>query len=104
MPEELLTVAEVAKLLRLNPQTIYNWIDRGELPALKMGQRRVRVRRSDLAHVLGEEDASSAPESVGLEVDPVVIEALRTLGRAALNLAAVLERGNREAGPTKGAE
>ena len=31
MPDEFLTVAEVAELLKLNQQTIRNMIDRGEL-------------------------------------------------------------------------
>jgi excisionase family DNA binding protein len=39
-----LTVGEVAELLRLNQQTVRNWIDRGELPAVRVGERRVRIR------------------------------------------------------------
>jgi excisionase family DNA binding protein len=46
--EEFLTVGEIADLLRLNQQTIRNYIDRGELPAVRLGTRRVRVRRADL--------------------------------------------------------
>jgi excisionase family DNA binding protein len=45
---QFLTVAEIAELLRLNPQTVRNFIDRGDLKALQVGARRVRVRRSDL--------------------------------------------------------
>jgi excisionase family DNA binding protein len=51
--EEFLTVAEVAEMLKLNQQTIRNWIDQGSLPALRVG-RRVRIRRSDLERVLEE--------------------------------------------------
>ena len=40
---------EVAALLKLNPQTIRNTIDRGDLPAVRFGARRVRVRRVDWA-------------------------------------------------------
>jgi len=44
-PEEsYLTVAEVAAVLKLNQQTVRNWIDQGSLPALRVG-RRVRIRR-----------------------------------------------------------
>jgi excisionase family DNA binding protein len=51
--EEFLTVAEVAELLKLNQQTVRNWIDQGSLPALRVG-RRVRIRRSDLEQMLEE--------------------------------------------------
>jgi hypothetical protein len=37
-PNEFLTVAEIASILRLNQQTIRNWFDAG---------RRVRVSRTD---------------------------------------------------------
>lgn len=51
--ESYLTVAEVAELLRLNQQTVRNWIDQGSLPALRVG-RRVRIKRSDLDRLLAE--------------------------------------------------
>ena len=56
--DSFLTVAEVAALLKLNQQTVRNWIDQGSLPALRVG-RRVRIRRSDLERVL-EAGATSA--------------------------------------------
>jgi excisionase family DNA binding protein len=34
----LLTVMEVAKILRLHPNTIYRLMKRGEIPAFKIGQ------------------------------------------------------------------
>jgi excisionase family DNA binding protein len=40
-----LTVEDVANYLRVNKQTIRNWIDRGELSAVYLGARRVRIRR-----------------------------------------------------------
>ena len=48
MPEadDFMTVAEVASVLKLNQQTVRNWIDQGTLPALHIG-RRVRIRRAD---------------------------------------------------------
>ncbi len=49
--EEFLTVAEVAELLKLNQQTVRNWIDQGYLRALHVG-RRVRILRSDLERLL----------------------------------------------------
>ena len=40
-------------MLKLNQQTVRNWIDQGSLPALRVG-RRVRILRSDLEHLLDE--------------------------------------------------
>jgi excisionase family DNA binding protein len=51
--ESFLTVAEVADLLKLNQQTVRNWIDQGSLRALRVG-RRVRIMRSDLERMLEE--------------------------------------------------
>jgi excisionase family DNA binding protein len=49
--ETYLTVAEVAATLKLNQQTVRNWIDQGSLPALRVG-RRVRIKRSDFQRIL----------------------------------------------------
>jgi excisionase family DNA binding protein len=51
--DSFLTVAEVAETLKLNQQTVRNWIDQGSLPALRVG-RRVRIRRSDFDRLLSD--------------------------------------------------
>jgi excisionase family DNA binding protein len=57
--EEYLTVAEVAETLKLNQQTVRNWIDQGSLPALRVG-RRVRIKRSDFERILEESYSGGA--------------------------------------------
>ena len=58
-PEDsFLTVAEVAEMLKLNQQTVRNWIDQGSLPALRVG-RRVRIKRSDFDRVLAQSYTAS---------------------------------------------
>lgn len=53
-PEDsFLTVADVAEMLKLNQQTVRNWIDQGSLPAVRVG-RRVRIKRSDFDRILDE--------------------------------------------------
>lgn len=51
--DPFLTVAEVAETLKLNQQTVRNWIDRGELAAVRVG-RRVRIKRTDFDRLLAE--------------------------------------------------
>jgi excisionase family DNA binding protein len=51
--ESYLTVAEVAATLKLNQQTVRNWIDQGSMPALRVG-RRVRIKRSDFERILAQ--------------------------------------------------
>jgi excisionase family DNA binding protein len=53
LDDSFLTVADVAEILKLNQQTVRNWIDQGSLPAVRVG-RRVRIRRSDLERKLAE--------------------------------------------------
>jgi excisionase family DNA binding protein len=68
-PEDsFLTVAEVASILKLNQQTVRNWIDQGSLPALRVG-RRVRIKRSDFDRVLAESYTSGAG-SLGQDAGP----------------------------------
>jgi excisionase family DNA binding protein len=51
--EELLTVDEVAAVLRVTGQTVRNYLTRGLLPHVKIG-RRVRIARSDFEWFLSE--------------------------------------------------
>jgi excisionase family DNA binding protein len=66
--DSFLTVADVAEMLKLNQQTVRNWIDQGSLPALRVG-RRVRIRRSDLERLL-EEGRTARPASAPDETGP----------------------------------
>lgn len=52
--DQLLTVAEVADLLRVSTMTVYRLIRSGELPAVRVG-RNYRVRRRDLDSYLQEQ-------------------------------------------------
>jgi excisionase family DNA binding protein len=64
VPEEFLTVAEVAAILKLNQQTVRNWIDAGTLPTVRIG-RRVRIKRSDFDRVVEASYAGPKPASPG---------------------------------------
>jgi excisionase family DNA binding protein len=58
MADEFLSVAEVAELLKLNKQTVYNWVDAGTLPSTRIG-RRVRIRREDFDALVGGSESES---------------------------------------------
>jgi len=47
LDEEMLTVEDVAKELKVNPETVRNWIRSGELIALDIA-REYRISRSNL--------------------------------------------------------
>lgn len=52
--EQMLTPEEAAAYLRVNPQTIYRRLRKGELPGAKIGQQ-WRIRKIDLdAYLRGE--------------------------------------------------
>lgn len=50
--ERYITVAEAAELLKVSRSTLWRWIDQGELPAYRFGQRRVLIKREDLGRLL----------------------------------------------------
>jgi excisionase family DNA binding protein len=59
-PDPLLTLAEIAAELRVNPATVRSWVSRGHLNAFRAGQRKWVVRRSELDRMI---DASNASAS-----------------------------------------
>lgn len=61
MPDELahppiLTVAEVARYLRVSETTVWRWCSSGKLPAFRIG-RSWRVRREELSQIIGDTTA-----------------------------------------------
>ena len=55
-----LTLAEIAEELRVNPATVRLWVRRGRLKAMRAGQRKLLVRRSELDRMLALTDPSRA--------------------------------------------
>jgi excisionase family DNA binding protein len=53
--EELLTVDEVARRLKLHPETVRRWIRAGKLRAIRLGSDRagLRIRASEIQRLLG---------------------------------------------------
>ena len=46
--KEFLTVREVSQLLNCSVRTAYNYIDAGTIKAVNLGQRMIRVKRSEI--------------------------------------------------------
>ena len=65
-PEDVVTVADIARILKLNSQTVRNWIADGSLPAMHVG-RRVRVRWGDVEAMM--KPAGPAMPGAGLSGD-----------------------------------
>jgi excisionase family DNA binding protein len=101
--DDFLTVKEVADHLKLNQQTVRNWIDDHQLPAVRIG-RRVRVRRADLEEMLARgatvpSPSSPPPVAAGemiAELGPALERAQRLLGRRSATRRAELAQGLQE--------
>ena len=48
LDEDYVTVTEAATLLRVAPSTVRRWIREGDVPAYRIGRRRVALKRDDL--------------------------------------------------------
>jgi PTS system nitrogen regulatory IIA component len=58
LENEILTIEEVARYLRLTPQTIYKWAQERKIPAVKLGKE-WRFRKSIIDRWLDEQILSS---------------------------------------------
>jgi excisionase family DNA binding protein len=61
--EELLTIKDVASILRVDPTTVRRYILEERFPAMKLGKSKysaVRIKRSALDHFLQEEQDNEA--------------------------------------------
>lgn len=46
--DDILTVKEVAKILKVHERTVYRWLNSGELKYARLGKKTYRVFESDL--------------------------------------------------------
>jgi excisionase family DNA binding protein len=64
MTDEIMTLEEVARYLKLKPQTVYKWAQEGQIPGAKLGKE-WRFRRSILDEWI---DASIILSKGGLDL------------------------------------
>jgi excisionase family DNA binding protein len=50
--DEYLTAPQAARLLKVSTMTVWRWIKAGKLPAVRVGERSVRLKRADLNGVI----------------------------------------------------
>lgn len=61
MMDELYTVKEVSKILKVNVHKVYDLINSGLLPALKLGS--IKIRRESLLRFLEENDGNDLTDT-----------------------------------------
>jgi excisionase family DNA binding protein len=67
--EDYLTVAEAAALLRVASSTIRRWIRQGDIPAYRIGKRRVALRRTDVDNMVAPVQSESKPAHYTIYTD-----------------------------------
>lgn len=58
---DLLTLPQIAEMLRLNPSTVRGWVNRGQLPAQKVDGKKWLVYRQDLEALLAAQPRLGKP-------------------------------------------
>jgi excisionase family DNA binding protein len=66
-PDDILTPAEAAALLRCAKKTLYDWVSEGRVPYIKDG-RRLLFSRSELLQYLGRKPGLTLEDVDGLRV------------------------------------
>jgi len=61
MEDEIMTVEDVARYLKLKPQTIYHWAQEGKIPAAKLGKE-WRFRKSIIDRWIDEKISMSVQD------------------------------------------
>ncbi len=50
--DDILTIDDVAKILKVNKRTVYRWVETGDLKVARIGRKTYRVFESDLKKFL----------------------------------------------------
>ena len=93
--EDFVTVAEAATLLRVAPSTIRRWIREGDIPAHRIGRRRVALRRADLARLITPARPSAETKDKVVADEPIV--GRRLTAEEKQHALEVMERARRHA-------
>ncbi len=79
-PDQLMTVAEAAALLRVGQRTIYRWADEEKIPVVRLAGTTLRIRHSSLVSWMEASEAGAPPEPEAATALPRARTPDRTLG------------------------
>jgi excisionase family DNA binding protein len=97
------SVAEAARLLRVNRSTVWRWISARKLPAYRVGPKSIRVRKADLEAVM--RPARPLEEAISVAAGPGPSVDRRELARRQALVKRILaNRADRVIAPTSAAE
>jgi excisionase family DNA binding protein len=63
MADAFVTISEIANLFGVKPRTVRKWVDRGELSAVRVGRRHIRIGASEIEAVLAPGSTAAAAEA-----------------------------------------
>jgi excisionase family DNA binding protein len=64
------TVTQAAKVLEVSPSTIWRWIKAGKLPAYRVGERTIRIKKVDLPSIV----IPARAKEVSMEKQPITFQ------------------------------
>jgi excisionase family DNA binding protein len=64
------TVTQAAKVLEVSPSTIWRWIKAGKLPAYRVGERAIRIKKADLPSIV----TPARAKEVSMEKQPTTLQ------------------------------
>ena len=73
MKKSLITVPELAKILGISRITVYNWVKKGRIPAVRIG-RNYAIRQADVRRLISSELSQADKRRIDEAVNAVVNE------------------------------
>lgn len=76
----LLTVDEACKILKICRKTLYNYMKRGKIPVVKLSNRAIRIRETDIMSLISEKTIIYEPTEKAEAVAKKVLEKILNRG------------------------
>lgn len=70
----LLTIDEACRLLKISRKTLYNWMKRGKIPIVKLSNRAIRVKETDILSLITERTIIYEPTEKAEKVAQEILE------------------------------
>lgn len=77
---ELLTIKEAVSILKVSKRTLYNWIKAGKLPYIKLSNRTLRFKETDIMRLIVENTIVYEPNEQTETIAKKVVEKILSRG------------------------